>query len=84
MAATPPERHDTWPLRLGRTVLALRAEFWDDLVSSDARPGAPTFSTALIHDPRFDEPRLLHTALPLTGAHLQAFSRDRWPVEGLP
>jgi hypothetical protein len=26
----------------------------------------------------------LHTALPLTGAHLQAFYRARWPVEGLP
>jgi hypothetical protein len=65
-------------------VLALHAEFWDDLVCSDARPGAPTFSTALIHDPRFDEPLLLNTSLPLTGAHLQAFYRDRWPVEGLP
>ena len=38
----------------------------------------------LIHDPRFDEPLLLNTSLPLTGADLQAFSRDRWPVEGLP
>jgi hypothetical protein len=54
------------------------------LVGANARPGAPTFSTVLIHDPRFDEPLLLHTTLPLTGAHLQAFYRDRWPVEGLP
>jgi hypothetical protein len=84
IAATPPDRHETWQLRLGRTVLSLHAEFWDDLVGSDARPGAPTFSTALIHDPRFDEPLLLNTSLPLTGAHLQAFYRDRWPVEGLP
>jgi hypothetical protein len=38
----------------------------------------------LIHDPRFDEPLLLHTTLPLTGAQLHAFYRDRWPVEGLP
>jgi hypothetical protein len=38
----------------------------------------------LIRDPRFDEPLLLHTSLPLTGAHLQACYRDRWPVEGLP
>ena len=54
------------------------------MVCADAQPGAPTFSTVLIHDPRFDEPLLLNTALPLTGAHLQAFYRDRWPVEGLP
>jgi hypothetical protein len=27
---------------------------------------------------------LLNTALQLTGAQLQAFSLDRWPVEGLP
>jgi hypothetical protein len=54
------------------------------LVCSDAQPGAPTFSTVLIHDPRVDEPLLLNTSLPLTGAQLQAFYRDRWPVEGLP
>jgi hypothetical protein len=53
------------------------------LVCADARPGAPTFSTVLIRDPRFNEPLLLNTSLPLTGAHLQAFYRDRWPVEGL-
>src|SRR5215470_2240829 len=84
IAATPPDRHETWQLRIGPTSLALHAEFWDDLVCADARPGAPTFSTALIHAPRFDAPLLLNTSLPLTGAHLQAFYRDRWPVEGLP
>jgi hypothetical protein len=84
IAATPPDRHETGPLRLGRTVLSLHAEFWDDLVCADARPGAPTFRTALIHDPRFDDPLRLNTSLPLTGAHLQAFYRDRWPVEVLP
>ena len=84
IAATPPDRHETWQLHTGPTPLWLHAEFWDDLVCTDAQPGAPTFSTALIHDPRFDEPLLLNTSLPLTGAHLQAFYRDRWPVEGLP
>jgi hypothetical protein len=62
----------------------LKAQFWDGLVRADAPPGAPPFSTALIQDPRFDEPLLLNTALPLTGAQLQAFYLDRWPVEGLP
>ena len=84
IAATPPDRHDTWQLRLGPTSLSLHAAFWDDLVCTEAQPGAPTFSTVLIHDPRFDEPLLLNTSLPLTGADLQAFYRDRWPVEGLP
>jgi hypothetical protein len=84
IAATPPDRHETWQLRLGPTSLTLHAAFWDNLVCPDAQPGAPTFSTVLIHDPRFDAPLLLNTALPLTGAHLQAFYRDRWLVEGLP
>src|SRR5215468_627653 len=84
IAATPPDRHETWQLCLGPTALSLHAAFWDDLVCTEAQPGAPTFSTALIHDPRFDEPLLLNTSLPLTGADLQAFYRDRWPVEGLP
>ena len=84
IAATPPDRHETWQLRLGPTSLSLHAAFWDDLICTDAWPVAPTFSTALIHDPRFDEPLLLNTSLPLTGADLQAFYRDRWPVEGLP
>jgi hypothetical protein len=84
IAATPPDRHDTWQLRLGPTAVSVHAAFWDDLVCTDAEPGAPTFSTVLIQAPRFDEPLLLHTSLPLTGAHLQAFYRDRWPVEGLP
>jgi hypothetical protein len=84
IAATPPDRHETWQLRLGPTSLALHAAFWDELVCADAQPGAPTFSTVLIQDPRFDEPLLLHTSRPLTGADLQAFYRDRWPVEGLP
>lgn len=84
IAATPSDRRETWQLRTRTTSLRLSADFWDDLVCADARPGAPTFSTVLIRDPRFAEPLLLNTALPLTGAHLQAFYRDRWPVEGLP
>lgn len=84
MAATPPERHETWQVGTRTTPLRLRAEFWDGLVLAEAPPGAPTFSTAVIHDPRFDEPLLVNTTLPLTGAHRQAFSLDRWPVEGLP
>jgi hypothetical protein len=84
MAATPPDRQETWQVGTRKAPLRLQAEFWDGLGLAKAPPGAPTFSTAVIHDPRFDEPLLLHTVLPLTGAQLQAFSLDRWPVEGLP
>lgn len=84
IAATPPDRQETWQVGAHKAPLRLQAAFWDSLGLADAQPGAPTFSTAVIHDPRFDEPLLLNTALPLTGAQLQAFSLDRWPVEGLP
>ncbi len=84
IAATPPDRQETWQVGARSAPLRLQAEFWDDLVLANAPPEAPTFSTAVIHDPRFDEPLLLNTALPLTGAQLQAFYLDRWPVEGLP
>ena len=84
MAATPPDRHETWQRRRGPTALALPAAFWDALVCAEAQPGAPTCSMVLIHAPRCDAPLLVHTSLPLTGAHLQAFYRARWPVEGLP
>src|ERR687887_1620776 len=40
IAATPPDRHETWQLRLGPTSLSLHAAFWDDLVCTDAQPGA--------------------------------------------
>jgi len=73
MAATPPDRHEPWQLHTGLTPLGLHAAVWDALGCADAQPGAPTFRTALIQDPRFDEPLLLNTSLPLTGAHLQAF-----------
>src|SRR3989454_5310962 len=84
MAAPPPARKEPWQVGARKPPLRLRAEFGDGRVLADAPPGAPTFSTAVIHDPRLDEPLLLNTALPLTGAQLQAFYLDRWPVEGLP
>ena len=84
IAATPPDRQETWQVGTRQAPLRLRAEFWDGLVLANAPPGAPPCSPAVIHDPRFDEPLLLNTALQLTGGQLQAFYLDRWPVEGLP
>lgn len=83
-AATAPDRQETWPLHVGPTALTLHAACWDDVGGADARPGAPTCRPVLMHDPRVAAPRRLNTSLPWTGAQLQAFSRDRWPVAGLP
>ncbi len=80
IAATPPDRVETW----GQSGCLLRAEFWDNLVRSDAKPGAPSFGCVVIYDPRHQEPLLLLTNLVLHGRHYHAFYRDRWPVEQLP
>jgi hypothetical protein len=84
LSATPPDRAETWQVGATEQPLTLRAEFWDQLVLPNAKPGAPPFSTVVLHDPRFAEPLLLNTPLPLTGVQLQAFYLDRWPVEVLP
>jgi len=84
IAATPADRTETWQAGSRDHPVCLRAQFWDNLVRSDARPGDQTFSTAVIYDPRFAEPLLLNSPLPLSGAQLQRFYLDRWPVEGLP
>ncbi len=80
LAATPPDREEQWEVA-GQTV---RAEFWDDLVLPEATPGAATFTSVVIHDPRFHQPLVLAVSLALAGPALQAFYRDRWPVEQLP
>ena len=84
IAATPPDRQEPWQVGARKAPLRLPAECGAGLGRAEAQPGAPTFRTAVIHEPRSDEPWLLHTVLPLTGAHLQACYRDRWPVAGLP
>jgi hypothetical protein len=84
IAATPADRTETWQVGSWEEPICIRAEFWDQLVRSDAQPGAPTFMCVVIHDPRFDEPLLLNSPLSLSGRAFQDFYRDRWPIEGLP
>ena len=84
LAATPPDREQTWWAGSLWRPVRLRAQFWDDLVLSDATPEAPRFSCVAIYDPRFQEPLLLVTPLGLSGAQLRDFYRDRWPVEMVP
>lgn len=84
LAATPPDRRETWQSGTPEAPSLVCAQFWDNLGLPDAPLGAPTFTSGVIHAPRFAEPLLLNTPLPLSGAQVQAMYRDRWPVEGLP
>lgn len=80
LAATPPDATVQWVVA-GRTV---HAQVWDNLVLSTARPGAPAFRCAVIHDPRYQEPLVLATTLPVSAYALWCLYRDRWPVEQVP
>jgi hypothetical protein len=84
LPATPADRCETWQGGTPEAPCLVRAQCWDHLVLPNAAPGAPTFPTVVIHDPRCAEPWLLNTPLPLSGAQAQAMYQDRWPVEGLP
>ena len=48
------------------------------------RQGAPTFSVVVIHDPRYNEPLLLATPLPIPAQQVRALYQDRWPIEQIP
>jgi len=86
--ATPPDRVETWQ----EDGVELRAEIWTDLVLPTATATAtatveaqgPTFSVVAVYDPRYREPLLLASPLPVTARVLRDLYRDRWPVEQLP
>ncbi len=80
IAASPPDRVETWPE--GDDLL--RAEVWGDLVLPDAAADAPTYTVVALHHPRYREPLLLATPLPLAPQVLRDSYADRWPVEQLP
>jgi hypothetical protein len=82
---TPPDREQNWQIEHKGRPLHLQAQFWDNLVPTDQKPGeAASFNIVAIHDPRYRQPLLLATPLSLDGQTLQAIYRDRWPVEQLP
>ena len=82
--ATPPDREKSWQIDHKGRQLNLKAQFWDNLVLSDQKPGADSFNIVAIHDPRYRKPLLLATPLTLDGETLKALYADRWPVEQLP
>jgi hypothetical protein len=84
IAATPPDRRETWQEGTREAPCLVSAQFWDHLVLPDAPPGAPTFTCVVIWDPHFAKPLVLTTPWARSGAEAQALYRDRWPVEGLP
>jgi hypothetical protein len=84
IAATPSDRQESWQIEHKGRPLTLKAHFWDDLVLSEAKPGADSFNIVAIHDPRYQHPLLLATPLTLDGQILKALYADRWPVEQLP
>ena len=45
---------------------------------------SPTFRLVVIHDPRWTEPLVLATTLPVSARALRDLYLDRWPVEQLP
>jgi hypothetical protein len=80
IAASPPDATAQWVVA-GRTI---QAQVWEHLVLSTATPGAPAFRCAVIHDPRYQEPLVVATNLPVSTYALWCLYRDRWPVEQLP
>ena len=82
MAATPPDQTVTW--QEGETVI--RAQWRDDLVLPDVPLASPSFRLVVIHDPRWTEPLVLATTLPVAARTLRDLylDLDRWPVEQLP
>ena len=78
--ATPADATAQWVVA-GRMV---QAQVWENLVLSTAKPGAPAFRCAVIHDPRYHAPLVLATNLPVSAYALWCLYRDRWPVEQVP
>jgi len=83
IAATPPDRIETWSVTEEKVTYDLRAEFWDDLVLKETAEPV-RFRVIAIYDPRFADPLLLGTRQGLTGPQARGAYLDRWPVEGIP
>jgi len=86
--ATPPDRTETWE----EDGVTLRAEIWADLVlptataetETEAKAHSPSVTVVAVYDPRYREPLLLASPLPVTARVLRDLYHDRWPVEQLP
>jgi len=70
--------------------VTLRAEIWADLVLTTAAAKEETetkessATVIAVYDPRYREPLLLASSLPVTARVLREIDHARWPVEQLP
>jgi hypothetical protein len=78
--ATPADRTISWE----EAGVTIRAEQWRDLVLPNAPAHAPSFAVIAVFDPRYHDPLLLATPLPLSAQATRNLYRDRWPVEQVP
>ena len=80
LPATPPDAVARW--KVGKH--KIRAHIFENLVMTDQKPGAASFRCLVIFDPRYHDPLVLVTNLPITAYAIWCLYRDRWPVEQLP
>jgi hypothetical protein len=79
IAATPPDRVETWT----EEGVSMRAEIWENLVLPGVIPG-PQGVVYALYDPAYTTPWLLAIPLKLKAATVKAMYHDRWPVEQIP
>jgi hypothetical protein len=79
-SATEPDADARWT----DGTYTLLAQWFENLVESEQTPGSASFRCVVIFDPRYKEPLVLVTNLPVTAYALWRLYRDRWPIEQLP
>ena len=62
----------------------IEAMVFENLVLSAAKPGEARFTCVVICDPRYKEPLILVSNLPVNAFVLWQLYRDRWPIEQMP
>jgi len=82
LPATLPDETHIWM----ENQYEIRAKIWRNLVLNKTIPNSKnkTFDVYAIYDPRFDQPWLLGTPVPLKSESVRAIYKDRWPVEQIP
>lgn len=83
LAATPSDESYSWTESPGRLITV---HLWHNLVLSSQKvdKNAPTLTIALLKDPRFKDPWLLCSSIPLSQEAWRTIYRFRWTVERPP
>jgi hypothetical protein len=86
IANTPCDEQYTWQEAGAHWARLLTIELWHHLVGTSQKvdPNAATFSIALIRDPRYKNPWILASSIPLSHDAWPAIYRFRWTVERPP